>query len=87
MSELPWAQTLREFASRLHWTPAQVLDGMTWAELYHVWFGGGTERLSAEEGADRLRDQINRRRAAKGLPPMKPQPKKTQPKKTKRGSP
>lgn len=76
MSELPWAQTLRDFAAKLNWTPAQVLDGMVWAELYYVWFGGSAVRLSAEEGADKLRAQINRKRAEKGLAPMKPQPKK-----------
>lgn len=49
---------------------------MAWAELYYVWFGGSAVRLSAEEGADKLRAQINRKRAEKGLPPMKPQPSK-----------
>lgn len=75
MSELPWADILRDFAAKVYWTAEQVLDGMTWAEMYHVWFGGGRVRLSAQEGADRLRDQINRKRAEKGLPPMKPAPK------------
>lgn len=72
---MPWAQLLRDFAARLHWTAGDVLDGTTWAELYYVWLGGSGLRVGADEGNADLKAQINRRRAAKGLPPMKPAPK------------
>jgi hypothetical protein len=45
---------------------------MTWAEFVWVWLGGSGRKLSAHEGGGTLKDQINRRRAAKGLAPMKP---------------
>lgn len=53
-----------------------MLDGLTWAEFYVLWCGGGGERRTGGHDPDRLRAQINRRRAAKGLPPMKPAPKR-----------
>lgn len=65
---------LRDFAARVQWTAANVLDGHTWAEFYVTWLGGSGLKAGAEVNGD-LKDQINRRRAAKGLPPMKPQPK------------
>lgn len=43
---------------------------MPLAEFYAVWLGGGERR--GEHNPGKLREQINRRRAAKGLPPMKP---------------
>jgi hypothetical protein len=46
-----------------------VLDGMTFAEFYTVWLGGGQTRGAHDPG--KLREQLNRRRAAKGLPPVK----------------
>lgn len=43
---------------------------MTWGEFVTLWCGGAGARTEHNPG--KLRDQINRRRAAKGLPPMKP---------------
>lgn len=63
-----------DFAKHLYWPTSQVLD-MTWAEFVVVWCGAGGGRR-AEHDPNRLRDQINRRRAAKGLQPMKPAPKR-----------
>jgi hypothetical protein len=65
---------LQDFARYLHWTPADVLDGMTFAEFYTLWCAGGGR--AGGHDPDRLRAQINRRRAAKGLKPMKPAPAK-----------
>ncbi len=65
---------LRDFAARVQWTAADVLDGHTWAEFYQVWLGGSGLKVGSEANGD-LKAQINKRRAAKGLAPMKPQPK------------
>jgi hypothetical protein len=65
----------RDFAARVQWTAADVLDRHTWAEFYVTWLGGSGLRAGAEVNGD-LKAQINKRRAAKGLPPMQPQPKK-----------
>lgn len=65
---------LRDFAARVQWTHSAVLDDMTWAEFYHVWLGGSGLKIGSEANGD-LKEQINRRRAANGLPPMRPQPK------------
>lgn len=46
---------------------------MTLAEFYTLWLDGAAR---GRHDPGRLRDQINRRRAAKGLPPMKPAPQK-----------
>jgi len=53
----------------LHWSAADVLDGMSWAEFYVLWCGGGGRR---EHDPAALREQINRRRAKQNKPPMKP---------------
>lgn len=66
---------LKDFAARVQWTAADVLDGHTWADFYHTWLGGSGLKVGADEGNLTLKDQINRRRAAKGLPPMRKQPK------------
>jgi hypothetical protein len=42
---------------------------MSFAVFHAVWLDGGATR--GEHNPSRLRDQINRRRAAKGLPPMR----------------
>jgi hypothetical protein len=67
---------LQDFARYLHWSAADVLDGMSWAEFVTVWCGAGGGERRGQHDPDRLRAQINRRRAAKGLPPMKPNPRK-----------
>jgi hypothetical protein len=51
-----------------------VLDGQTLGEFYTLWMGGGARR--ATHSAGQLREQLNRKRAKLGLPPMKPAPKK-----------
>jgi hypothetical protein len=71
---LPWTETFRDFAQLYRYTPRDVLEGMTFGQFFAVWCDGGNSR--AEHDPDRLRNQINRRRAAKNLPPMKPAPKK-----------
>jgi hypothetical protein len=47
-----------------------VLDGMTLAEFHAVWMGGGTARRVHDSSL--VKKTINEKRAAKGLPPMKP---------------
>lgn len=54
------------------WTAEQVLFGQTMAQFLVVWCGPG----KAEHDPDRVRDRINRLRAKKGLPPMRPAPKR-----------
>lgn len=71
---MPWDEILRDFARAHHWTAATLLDGMTVAEFWAVWCEAGNRRGGHDPGV--LRDQINRKRAAKGLPPMAPAPKK-----------
>lgn len=61
---------LKDFARYLHWTPDEVLDGHTFAEFVAVWCDGGGARKPHDP--DAVRNKINRLRAAKGLPPMKP---------------
>jgi hypothetical protein len=61
-------------AAQLGWSHADLLDGMSWAELTHVWFGGSGVQLTTAEALPDLKAQINARRKAKGLPPMKPAP-------------
>lgn len=55
------------------------MEGMSFAEFYQFAFGVQKFNLTRPGEAavtmDELRDQINRRRAERGLPPMKPQPK------------
>ena len=60
---------LKDFARHLHWDAARVLDGHTLAEFWSLWCDGGNKRQLHNSNA--LREQINRKRAAKGLPPMK----------------
>jgi hypothetical protein len=64
---------LRDLARHCHLTPADVLDGHSFAEFYLVWCAGET-RKPHSPGA--VRDKINRLRAAKGLPPVTDTPKK-----------
>ncbi len=50
-----------------------MLDRHTWAEFYWTWLGGSGLKAGTEANGD-LKAQINRKRAAKGLPPMQPAP-------------
>jgi len=65
----------RAYARAYHWTPSDVMAGMTFEEFYRFAFGEQkfalTDPGQAAAAMDDLRDQINRRRAAKGLPPMR----------------
>lgn len=70
---LEWADVCRDFAVRCGWTPHQVLFEQTLAQFLLVWCGG--DGRSGGHDPDAVRDRINRRRAEKGLPPMKPAPK------------
>lgn len=74
-----WVACWRTYAREFGWTPDEIMDRMTFARFYAFAFanqkftltGAGQATATMED----LRDQINRRRAEKGLPPMKPTPK------------
>lgn len=68
MDGLAWPQLLRDFARHCGWLPDQVLFGQTLGQFLLAWCppgGGGHD-------PDAVRAGINKRRAKKGLPPMKP---------------
>lgn len=54
------------------------MDGLSFERFYRFAFGRQKFNLTtpgeAAASMEDLRDQINRKRAAKGLPPMKPAP-------------
>lgn len=60
---------LRRFANTCGWTPRDVLEGHTFAEFLFLWAGGAGAR---GHDPDAVRNKINKLRAKKGLPPMKP---------------
>ncbi len=66
---MDWPDLFRSFAKTYFWTPKQSLHDMTFAQLYWVWFKAAGR---AEHNPTAIRDKINRLRAAKGLPPMRP---------------
>ena len=51
-----------------------VMEGQTFGQFLAVWFKAPSS--SAGLDMDSLKAQINKRRAALGLPPMKPDPTK-----------
>lgn len=67
----------RAYARDYHWTPDQVM-AMTFDRFHRFAFGAQKFTLTrpgeAAATMEDLRDQINRRRAEKNLPPMKPAP-------------
>lgn len=65
---LPWGEVLRDFARTCGWTADQVLFGHTLGQFLGVWC-----QTTGDGDPDRIKDRINRLRAKKGLPPMKPQ--------------
>ena len=71
---MDWADFIRKLGGMFGWTAGDVLDGMTFAEFWAVCLNSGERAAPHSPGA--MRDKINRLRAAKGLPPMKPAPKK-----------
>jgi hypothetical protein len=74
VSEFDWVGCWRSYATAYHWTPAGIMDGFSFEQFYRFAFGQQKTTLTkaGEAAMADLRDQINRRRAAKGLPPMKP---------------
>ena len=66
---LDWPAILRKFAELYHWHPNTVLDETPCCRLWPFLFPNGVRRPYDPE---RVKNEINRRRAAKGLPPMKP---------------
>jgi len=69
----PWVDTLRDLARYSHLSTRDVLEGQTFAQFVAIWCQ--SPRTSAGLDMDTLKQQINKRRAALGLPPMKPAPK------------
>lgn len=69
ISGLPWADLYTHLADKFHWPPPLVLDGMAAGQLWPFLPHASARR---PYDPDRVRDEINRRRLAKGLPPMKP---------------
>jgi hypothetical protein len=55
-----WVGCWRSYAQAYHWTPGDVMGGMTFGEFYGFAFGEQKYRLTAPGEA-----------GAKGLPPMK----------------
>ncbi len=49
-----------------------VMEGQSFGQFVAVWFKGPSSSTGLD--LDSLKAQINKRRAAKGLPPMKPDP-------------
>lgn len=73
MSRFDWPAITLGLASRFHWHPNQVMDDTSLKRLWPFLFAGG--QTTTPHDPDRLRAKINRLRAAKGLPPMKPRGK------------
>lgn len=79
MTEFDWVGYARAMQERHHWTTRQTMEGQTFTQLVAVLVG--EQKLTVTKPGQEagsmidLREQINRRRAAKGLPPMKPAPK------------
>lgn len=64
---------LRGLAREFHMGPNEALDETPLLRLWPFLYPGGQMRRPYDP--DRVRQEINRRRAAKGLPPMKPNPR------------
>jgi len=60
----------RGLAEKYHWHPNLVMDETPFARLWPFLWPAGVSSLPHDPG--RLRAQINRRRAARGLPPVRP---------------
>lgn len=72
MKAVPWQKLYYGAAEKYHWTPATVRDDLTIPDLVALKMLGAPTRAvpSGPAGPATIVDAINRKRAAKGLPPI-----------------